>query len=196
MHRHFIFNKPFNCLSQFVFEGKRKTNKRLLGQFYDFPKGTMAVGRLDNDSEGLLLLTTDGLLSEAVRSAKFEKEYYVMLSGEITDEALLALENGVEIGFEGKKYITKPCKAKRIVSPTNKCIPERKVRNENHKTNSWISIIITEGKFRQVRKMTAAVGFPTLRLIRMRIGNLSLELETEYVKELTETQLQLLQSQL
>lgn len=196
MHRHFIFNKPFNCLSQFIFEGKRKTNKRLLGQFYDFPEGTMAIGRLDNDSEGLLLLTTDGLLSEAIRSAKYEKEYYVMLSGEITDEAILKLEKGVEIGFEGIKYITKPCQVKRISKPTNNYIPERKVSNENHKINTWISITIREGKFRQVRKMTAAVGFPTLRLIRVRIGNLKLEIKSEVVKELTEKELQLFQSHL
>ena len=192
MHKHFIFNKPINCLSQVVLEGKRKTNKRLLGQFFDFPEGTMAIGRLDNDSEGLLLLTTDGHLSEAVRSAKYEKEYYVMLSGEVTDEALLELENGIEIGFEGKKYTTKPCSVKRIAAPTNSSISERKVRNENHKTNSWISIIITEGKFRQVRKMTAAVGFPTLRLIRVRIGNLCLELNTAEVKELTNANILLL----
>lgn len=186
MHQHFIFNKPFNCLSQFVFEGKRKTNKRLLGQFYNFPEGTMAIGRLDNDSEGLLLLTTDGKFSEQIRSSKFEKEYYVMVSGEITDFAIQTLQEGVEIGFNGIKYTTKTCSAKRIECPTNFTISERKVSNEHHKKNSWISIIIKEGKFRQVRKMTAAVGFPTLRLIRVRIGSLVLTQNPGEVKELSE----------
>lgn len=183
MHRHFIFNKPFNCLSQFIFEGKRKTGKRLLGQFYDFPKATMAIGRLDNDSEGLLFLTTDGKVSEKIRSEKYEKEYYVMLTGEITEKAVSELQKGVEIGFEGKKYITKPCEVKVISKPTNLPIIPRKINNEKHRPCSWISITIREGKFRQVRKMTAAVGFPTLRLIRVRIGNIKLSLNAEEVLE-------------
>lgn len=183
MHRHFIFNKPYNCLSQFVYEGNRKARKRLLGQFYDFPKNTMAIGRLDNDSEGLLFLTTDGKVSAQVRTEKYEKEYYVMLTGEIDEEAIFKLQNGVEIGFEGIKYTTKACKAKKIEKPLNLPISPRKINNENHRPCSWVSITLREGKFRQVRKMTAAVGFPTLRLIRYRIGNIKLDFATETVIE-------------
>lgn len=183
MDRHFIFNKPYNCLSQFVFEGKRKTGKRLLGQFYDFPEGTMAIGRLDNDSEGLLFLTTNGKVSAQIRTAKYEKEYYAMLSGEITPEAISKLEKGVVIGFNGIKYKTKPCHAKIISKPTNLPILPREINNEKHRKNTWVSITLTEGKFRQVRKMTAAVGFPTLRLIRYRIGNLVLNIEAAAVQE-------------
>ena len=107
MSRNFIFHKPYNCLSQFVFEEKRKTNKHLLGEFFDFPKGIMAIGRLDEKSEGLLLLTTDGKLSEEIRSNKYEKEYIVQVAGKPTNKAIEELQKGVEIGFDGKKYITK-----------------------------------------------------------------------------------------
>jgi len=184
MHKHFILHKPFNCLSQFKFEGKRKANKRLLGELYDFPKATMAIGRLDNNSEGLLLLTTDGKVSEAIRSSKYEKEYYVQVSGVVSMEAIEKLKKGVEIGFDGKKYITKTCEAKIIDFPKHLALQTRKVRNENHRPNSWLSITIREGKFRQIRKMTAAIGFPTLRLVRVRIGDIKLDLEVGEVKEL------------
>jgi len=187
-HRHFIVNKPYGYLSQFVYELKRK--KKLLGALYDFPPGTMAIGRLDEDSEGLLLLTTDGKMSELIRSKKVEKEYYVQLDGIITPEAIIQLQSGVEIGFDGQKYMTRPCKAS---------IPERipqfgerskKIRDERHGPTSWASITVTEGKFRQVRKMTAAVGFPTLRLVRVRIGNIHLDdLRIGEVREIAESQI-------
>ncbi|MCB0509442.1 MAG: pseudouridine synthase, partial [Bacteroidetes bacterium] len=169
MHEHFKFHKPYNCLSQFVYEGKRKGSKHLLGEFYQYPQGTMAIGRLDENSEGLLLLTTDGKLSELVRSSKFEKEYYVQVQGIITDEAMDKLRNGVEIGFEGIKYLTQACRVVRINKPEHVALEERRIRNEDHGPSSWISITLREGKFRQVRKMTYAVGFPTLRLVRYRI---------------------------
>jgi 23S rRNA pseudouridine2457 synthase len=171
-HRHFIINKPYGYLSQFVYELKR--NKKLLGELYDFPKGTMAIGRLDEDSEGLLLLTTDGKVSEQIRSKKVEKEYYVQVDGIITQNAIEQLQNGVEIGFEGQKYITKPCKAFIVEKVPDFGIRAKKIRDERHGPTSWASITVTEGKFRQVRKMTAAVGFPTLRLVRVRIGNIFL----------------------
>jgi 23S rRNA pseudouridine2457 synthase len=104
-HQHFIINKPYGYLSQFKYELKR--NKKLLGELYDFPEGIMAIGRLDEDSEGLLLLTTDGMMSEIIRSKKVEKEYYVQVDGIITQEAINKLKEGVEIGFNGKKYTTK-----------------------------------------------------------------------------------------
>ena len=108
-HRHFILHKPYGYLSQFVYELKRK--KKLLGELHDFPKGTMAIGRLDEDSEGLLLLTTDGKMSEIVRSKKVDTEYYVQVDGIITQEAIDKMKKGVEIGFNGTKYTTKPCES-------------------------------------------------------------------------------------
>ncbi|MFL9832127.1 pseudouridine synthase [Flavobacterium sp. ST-87] len=171
-HQHFILHKPYGYLSQFIYELKRK--KKLLGELHDFPEGTMAIGRLDEDSEGLLLLTTDGKVSEQIRSKKVDKEYYVQVDGIITQEAIEALKKGVEIGFNGTKYITKPCEAQFIKEIPNFGARGKKIRDERHGPTSWASITVNEGKFRQVRKMTAAVGFPTLRLVRVRIGNIHL----------------------
>ena len=172
IHQHFIIHKPYGYLSQFKYELKRK--KKLLGELHDFPEGIMAIGRLDEDSEGLLLLTTDGKMSEIVRSKKVEKEYYVQVDGIITEEAIQKMQNGVEIGFEGIKYMTKPCKAFIVNEVPNFGERGKKIRDERHGPTSWASIVVTEGKFRQVRKMTAVVGFPTLRLVRIRIGNVHL----------------------
>ncbi len=182
-HHHFILNKPHGYLSQFVVNGKKKKKHKLLGELFDFPEGTMAIGRLDRDSEGLLLLTTDGKVSYDILSNKFEKEYYVQVDGIITKEAIEQLQRGVEIGFEGKKYTSKSCKAKLIEAPTNLPIENRKIRDERHGPTSWASITLTEGKYRQVRKMTAAVGFPTLRLVRVRIGDITLQLNSGEVVE-------------
>ncbi len=177
IHQHFAIYKPYGFLSQFIYEGKRKKNKKLLGELYNFPEGTMAIGRLDENSEGLLLLTTDGKMSETVRSKKIEKEYYAQVDGIITDEAIEILKNGVEIGLDGGKYLTKNCVAKKIEEPISYPVADRKVRDARHGPKSWVSITLTEGKFRQVRKMTAAVGFPTLRLVRVRIGDVKLEIK-------------------
>lgn len=171
-HSHFVIHKPYGYLSQFIYELKRK--KKLLGELHDFPKGTMAIGRLDEDSEGLLLLTTDGMMSEIIRSKKIDKEYYVQVDGIITKEAIEQLQKGVEIGFNGTKYITKQCKAFLINRIPAFGTRGKKIRDERHGPTSWASITVNEGKFRQVRKMTAAVGFPTLRLVRVRIGNVYL----------------------
>ena len=172
-HRHFLIHKPYGFLSQFVYELKRK--KKLLGVLYDFPPNTMAIGRLDEDSEGLLLLTTDGMMSELVRSKKVEKEYYVQVDGIINQEAIEKVKQGVEIGFDGKKYTTKKCKASILNTIPDFGERGKKIRDERHGPTSWLTITITEGKFRQVRKMTSAVGFPTLRLVRIRVGNLHLQ---------------------
>ena len=171
-HQHFILHKPYGYLSQFIYELKRK--KKLLGELYAFPEGTMAIGRLDEDSEGLLLLTTDGKVSEQIRSKKVDKEYFVQVDGIITQEAIEQLKKGVEIGFNGSKYITKPCVSRLILEIPNFGARGKKIRDERHGPTSWASITVNEGKFRQVRKMTAAVGFPTLRLVRVRIGNVYL----------------------
>lgn len=182
-HQHFLIYKPYGYLSQFIYELKRP--KKLLGELYNFPENTMAIGRLDEDSEGLLLLTTDGMMSEIVRSKKVEKEYYVQVDGLINQEAIEELKNGVLIGFNGKKYLTKKCKAHILNEVPS--FPERtkKIRDERHGPTSWLSITINEGKFRQVRKMTSAVGFPTLRLVRVRVGNIHLnDLQAGEVKEI------------
>jgi len=171
-HRHFILNKPYGYLSQFIYELKRK--KKLLGELHDFPARTMAIGRLDEDSEGLLLLTTDGKMSEIVRSKKVDKEYYVQVDGIITQEAIDEMKRGVEIGFNGTKYLTKPCESFIINEVPIFGERGKKIRDERHGPTSWVSITVNEGKFRQIRKMTAAVGFPTLRLVRIRIGNIHL----------------------
>ena len=171
IHRHFIIHKPYGYLCQFVCELKKK---KLLGELFDFPEGTMAIGRLDEESEGLLLLTTDGQMSEFIRSKKTEKEYYTQIDGLIDEEALLKLQSGVEIGIRDVKYQTKPCKA--FILETNPGFADRsrKIRDDRHGPTCWVSITLTEGKYRQIRKMTAAVGYPTLRLVRVRVGNMLL----------------------
>jgi 23S rRNA pseudouridine2457 synthase len=134
----------------------------------------MAIGRLDEDSEGLLLLTTSGLMSENIRSKKVEKEYYAQVDGLIDDVAVANLASGVEIGIRDVKYLTRPCKAFILKKDPGFFPRIKKIRDDRHGPTCWISITLTEGKFRQVRKMTAAVGFPTLRLFRIRIGNIYL----------------------
>jgi 23S rRNA pseudouridine2457 synthase len=171
LHKHFIIHKPYGFLSQFTCELKKK---KLLGELYDFPEGTMAIGRLDEHSEGLLLLTTDGKMSEFIRGRKTEKEYYAQVDGLITDEAVDQLQQGVEIGIRDVKYLTRPCAAYRLETPPDFAPRSRKIRDDRHGPTSWVSITLTEGKFRQIRKMTAAVGFPTLRLVRIRIGDIYL----------------------
>jgi len=185
MHQHFIIFKPYGYLSQFTYNLKR--NKKLLGELYDFPEGTMAIGRLDEDSEGLLLLTTDGMMSEIVRSKKVEKEYYAQVDGQITPHAIEQLKQGVEIGFKGTKYITRKCEAKILTETPDFPLRGKKIRDERHGPTSWLSITVTEGKFRQVRKMTSATGFPTLRLVRVRVGNVQLgNLQPGEVSEVTQ----------
>lgn len=172
-HRHFIVHKPFGYLSQFVNNQTKRKNKKLLGELSDFPIGTMPIGRLDQNSEGLLLLTTDGKVSDKVRSKEVEKEYFVQVDGEITDQAILQLKSGIQITFNGGVYDTLPCQVN-VLSTIPVFETKRKIRDQRHGPTSWISVTLKEGKFRQVRKMTAAAGFPTLRLVRVRIGNIQL----------------------
>jgi 23S rRNA pseudouridine2457 synthase len=169
--KNFKLYKPYGYLSQFINNQTSRKNKKLLGDLHPFPLNTMAIGRLDEDSEGLLLLTTSGLVSERVRSTNVEKEYFVQVDGIITPEAIYKMETGLVIGINGKKYKTLPCNVSYLSKAPN--LPERakNIRDERHGPTSWASITLTEGKFRQVKKMTASVGFPTLRLVRTRIGN-------------------------
>lgn len=182
MHRHFKVHKPYGYLSQFVGE---KASQKKLGLLYEFPEGTMPIGRLDQESEGLLLLTTDGKISNLIRSRQVEKEYWVQVDGVISDLALEKLRSGVEIRLENSVHNTLPCRVEKLV-PSPEVAPRwRKVRDDRHGPTCWISITLTEGKFRQIRKMTAAVGFPTLRLIRVRIGPILLEdLKSGQVEEI------------
>ena len=165
--KYYILNKPYGVLTQFTDDENRPT----LASLYDFPKGVYPVGRLDMDSEGLLLLTNDKPLTDYLLNPKqkHEREYYAQVEGIPTKEALQKLCSGVVI--EGKK--TLPAKAKLIDDPN---FPPRVPPIRERKTipTSWISLTLIEGRNRQVRKMTAAVGFPTLRLIRVRIENLHL----------------------
>ena len=173
-HRHFILHKPYGFLSQFRSEAPKERKKHFLGELHDFPAGTMAIGRLDEDSEGLLLLTTDGQLSAAIRSGQVEKEYYAQVDGLITADALARLRAGVDITIHGRPYRTRPGAA-RALEPAPEVPPRaRRIRADRHGPTSWVALVIREGKFRQVRKMTAAVGFPTLRLLRVRVGEVLL----------------------
>lgn len=183
-HRHFMLYKPYGYVSQFVSRQKGR-KKKFLGSFHPFPENTMSIGRLDEKSEGLLLLTTNGKVSAQIRSKTVEKEYYVQLDGVISQCAIDQLNNGVEITVNKETYKTQPAFARRLV-PTP-LFPERSrpIRDDRHGPTSWISLTITEGKFRQVRKMTYVVGFPTLRLIRVRIGKLTIgDLKPGDVREL------------
>jgi 23S rRNA pseudouridine2457 synthase len=162
-----LFNKPYGVLSQFTPEaGHRALNE------FGFPPGVYAAGRLDHDSEGALLLTDDGLLIKRLLDPKnaHPRTYLAQVDGEITDEALQKLAVGVVI----KGYRTRPCKAERVSPPEDLWDRVPPIRYRASIPTSWIRLTLTEGKNRQVRHMTAAVGFPTLRLIRVQIGNLSL----------------------
>ncbi len=172
-HQHFKIFKPYGFLSQFLPESRKK--KHLLGELFNFPDKTMAIGRLDHDSEGLLLLTTDGMMSYKVRSKDIEKEYYVQVDGIITDEAMSLLQSGVEISINGTKYLTLPCKVFKLDGEPQLPNRGRKIRDPKHGPTSWISITLCEGKNRQIRKMTAAAGFATLRLVRVRIGDIRID---------------------
>ena len=173
-HQHFMLYKPFGYLSQFMSNAKDERKKRFLGELHSFPENLMAIGRLDEKSEGLLLLTTDGKLSALITGRGIEKEYYAQVNGDITIEAIEEMQQGVGIGFKGQKYITKPCKVFKLKEVPDFPERSRKIRDDRHGPTSWVSVILTEGKFRQVRKMTSSVGYPTLRLVRVRIGNLQL----------------------
>jgi len=172
MLRYFIIYKPYNTLSQF----SSKENKTTLAHYFKLPQNIYPVGRLDYDSEGLLILTNDKKLNHLLLhpTHTHEREYWVQVEGSINTNALEQLSNGVIINVNGQPYTTQKAKASIITEQI--IIPERNppIRFRKNVPTSWIKLILTEGKNRQVRKMTAATGFPTLRLIRYRIETITL----------------------
>jgi len=174
MFNYFVFYKPFQVLCQFSPEGEKKT---LADFFPGISKNIYPVGRLDYDSEGLLLLTDDKQLTHQLLEPKFahKRSYLVQVDGSVTQEAIEQLQKGVLINVDGKQYETKPAIAGILSGEPN--LPERvpPIRYRKEIPTSWISLTLTEGKNRQVRKMTAAVNFPTLRLVRYSIGEVTIE---------------------
>lgn len=162
-----LFNKPFDVLSQFTHD----VPEQALGHYIRQP-GFYAAGRLDKDSEGLLLLTSSGALQHQISHPKFKlpKTYWAQVEGDISDKAISELRKGVVLK-DGK---TRPADARKIPEPPV-WVRNPPIRERKHIPTSWLELTISEGKNRQVRRMTAAVGYPTLRLIRASIGPWSLE---------------------
>lgn len=184
--RYFVIYKPFGVLSQF--SGDQDTLKGV----FDFPVDVYPVGRLDKDSEGLLLITDDKALNNYLLHPIFghKRSYLVQVEGIPTSEAIQSLEQGVSINVDGKLYRTK--KAFASVLTASPVLPPRNppIRYRASVPDSWISLTLLEGKNRQVRKMTAVVGFPTLRLVRWSMENLTIEgYEVGEVREFTQEEI-------
>ena len=169
--RYFIINKPYKVLSQYTDEVENKG----LGSIFRIPKGFYAVGRLDLDSEGLLILTNDKKLNSALLNPEngHKRTYHVEVEGTPSAAALKVLSGGISITIDGKPYQTKKAE---IHVLTDYDFPERSpaVNRIKHPETSWVEVVLTEGKNRQVRKMTAKVSHPALRLIRVGIEDLAL----------------------
>lgn len=170
MARLILFNKPFDVLSQFT-DTKSPSPRPTLSNYIDVPK-VYPAGRLDRDSEGLLLLTDDGRLQARISSPKSRtpKTYLAQVEGAPTDANLAPLRNGVTL----KDGRTRPAEV-RLIDPPDLWERDPPVRYRKSVPDTWIELTITEGRNRQVRRMTAAVGFPTLRLVRWRVGDWSLD---------------------
>lgn len=167
-----LFNKPYGVLSQFTDKGTTGSARQTLSEFIDVP-GVYAAGRLDKDSEGLLVLTDNGRLQSRISDPKFKtsKTYWVQVEGEPTDAQLQQLRDGVRL----KDGMTRPAEVSHIDEPAGLWPRNPPVRFRKTVTDSWLEITISEGRNRQVRRMTAAVNCPTLRLIRYRVGEWTID---------------------
>ena len=170
MSKLILFNKPFGVLPQFTDRGS-DTKRATLSDYIDLP-GVYPAGRLDRDSEGLMMLTGDGKLQARIADPKYKmpKAYLVQVEGEVGDESLVMLRDGVELK-DGK---TRPAEVERIDEP-DLWPRDPPIRVRKNVPDSWLKLTISEGRNRQVRRMTAAVGHPTLRLVRWSVGDWSLE---------------------
>ncbi len=183
MHRYFIVYKPYGYLSQFTKEVPEHLTLADLGKF---PKDVYPVGRLDKDSEGLLIITNDKSLNQALLNPKFQhkRTYLAQVEGVPTKEAIQSLRKGLEIKVDGKLYQTQPANARLLKEPPS--LPERNppIRYRKDIPDSWLEIELYEGKNHQVRKMCAKIGFPVLRLVRNKIEKLEIkELKPGEVQE-------------
>jgi len=172
MFNYFIIYKPYQVLSQFTSEEGKQTLKN----YFNVPKDVYAVGRLDYDSEGLLILTNDKNVNHRLLNPSFqhEREYWVQVDGPLTDRAVQQIAQGVDITVDGKRYHTKKCMASKFEIDPLVAQRNPPIRFRKEIPAPWMKLILTEGKNRQVRKMTASIGFPTLRLLRYRIEQIQL----------------------
>ncbi|MBB4077816.1 23S rRNA pseudouridine2457 synthase [Lewinella aquimaris] len=185
--RYFLINKPFGTLSQFTREAPEH---RTLADLYDFPPGVYPVGRLDRDSEGLLLLTDDKRLNHRLLDPSYghARTYWVQVEGKVTEEAIRALAAGPVIRIKGKEHHSRPVGVERIAPALPPRDPPIRVRQQIPDT--WLALTLREGKNRQVRRMCAAVGHPVLRLLRYAIEDLTLaDLAGQHVREVSVTYL-------
>ncbi len=167
-----LFNKPFGVLSQFTDKGTVGSARKTLSEFIDVP-GVYAAGRLDKDSEGLLVLTDNGRLQNKISDPKFKtsKTYWIQVEGMPSDAQLQDLRDGVKL----KDGMTRPADVNRMDEPIDLWPRDPPVRFRKTVADNWLAITISEGRNRQVRRMTAAVGCPTLRLIRYRVGEWTID---------------------
>lgn len=169
---YYVFYKPHGILSQMITDQRKK---KTLREVLDVAEGVQAIGRLDEDSEGLLLLTNDKVFNhDTLQVKKLEKEYWVQVVGVPTTDDIDQWQQGVSIQQRGETYLTKPCVVKLLQEPVAVVTRVPHLLKHQQKSSAWLSITLLEGKNRQVRKMTAALGFPTVRLIRVRFGKILL----------------------
>lgn len=176
-YRYFRFFKPYGFLSQFHSNDPKEVRKaKMLSHLPQLPEGLMPVGRLDKDSEGLLLLTDDGGFSNRINSTEVAKTYLVTVDGIIGQTQIDQLLKGVTLLYNGKPFLARALEAT-LIEKLPEYLPQAnpRIRLDAHRKSSNLKLIVNTGKFRQIRKMTAAIGFPTLRLIRIQIGSLGLE---------------------